>query len=322
MSDFVILKDKTKTLRSRDFDRPRPQLEFETMSGAILPEPEISTHDMDSQQLHEAAQDPDILSVARVIPTQLVTPFEGPSVADGAGSTWGISAVGADTSPATGAGIRVAVLDTGIDADHPAFAGVNLIQKDFSGDGDGDRQGHGTHCAGTVFGRDVGGLRIGVAPGVTEALIGTNLTGAIHTAHAAAAHMRARRRGHIALISSLAAKLPSADAPGYSASKAGLSAFGAALREDLAPDGIRVTLIHPGHVDTAQTDQQNGPLPLMIPPDDAARRIVAGLSGGKTDISFPPLASLWVRTLARLPWRWRARLERANRFTVTNRDPE
>ena len=65
-----------------------------------------------------------------------------------------------------------AILDTGIDASHPAFSGVTLDQVDFSGDGNGDNQGHGTHCAGTVFGRDVDGKRIGVARGVSHALIG------------------------------------------------------------------------------------------------------------------------------------------------------
>jgi subtilisin family serine protease len=89
-----------------------------------------------------------------------------------AGSSWGIAAVGADTSPFTGAGVVVAVLDTGIDASHPAFAGVNLVQQDFTGEGNGDQHGHGTHCAGTIFGRDVSGTRIGVARGVKKALIG------------------------------------------------------------------------------------------------------------------------------------------------------
>jgi subtilisin family serine protease len=65
----------------------------------------------------------------------------------------------------------VAVLDTGIDSNHPAFAGVKILEEDFSGTGNGDRQGHGTHCAGTIFGRDVG-TRIGVARGVSTAYIG------------------------------------------------------------------------------------------------------------------------------------------------------
>ena len=46
------------------------------------------------------------------------------------------------------------------------------MERDFTGDGNGDGQGHGTHCAGTIFGRDVGGRRIGIARGVTRALIG------------------------------------------------------------------------------------------------------------------------------------------------------
>jgi subtilisin family serine protease len=68
--------------------------------------------------------------------------------------------------------VDVAILDTGIDAGHPAFAGVTLVEEDFTGSGNGDRQGHGTHCAGTILGRDVGGTRIGVARGVGKAFIG------------------------------------------------------------------------------------------------------------------------------------------------------
>ena len=77
-----------------------------------------------------------------------------------------------DRSTWTGEGVTVAVLDTGIDSKHPAFAGVDIVEKDFTGTGNGDRQGHGTHCAGTIFGRDVDGKRIGVARGVKRALIG------------------------------------------------------------------------------------------------------------------------------------------------------
>jgi len=64
------------------------------------------------------------------------------------------------------------MLDTGIDAEHPAFRDVEVVQKDFTGSGNGDCDGHGTHCAGIVFGRNVDGVRIGVAPGVQKALIG------------------------------------------------------------------------------------------------------------------------------------------------------
>jgi subtilisin family serine protease len=67
----------------------------------------------------------------------------------------------------------VAVLDTGIDATHEAFNGASLVQKDFTGEGLQDDDGHGTHCAGTIFGRRVGDVpRFGVAPGVRRAIIG------------------------------------------------------------------------------------------------------------------------------------------------------
>jgi subtilisin family serine protease len=35
-----------------------------------------------------------------------------------------------------------------------------------------DRRGHGTHCLGTILGRSVGGVRIGVAPGITDVIVG------------------------------------------------------------------------------------------------------------------------------------------------------
>lgn len=151
-------------------------------------------------------------------------------------------------------------------------------------------------------------------------VIQTNLLGAIHCARAISNRMAGRRSGHIALVSSLAAFAPSPDAQAYSASKAGLSAFAEALREDLAAHGVSVSAIHPGHVETYQTEQQDGPTPLMISAEDAAQRIVAALDAGRTTLSFPRLASFWVRAIRIMPWRWRARLNASSRFTVRPTD--
>lgn len=129
---------------------------------------------IDRRDLPELARNNDVVAVAPVIPMKLVEPFDVQDVLQPAAPSvaWGIQATGADTSPFTGQGIVVAVLDTGIDASHPAFIGVNVIQQDFTGEGNGDQHGHGTHCAGTIFGRDVNNTRIGVARGVQKALIG------------------------------------------------------------------------------------------------------------------------------------------------------
>ena len=116
----------------------------------------------------------DVLAVAPSIPMKLIAPRDVSNIVAAAADqiAWGVHAVGADTSAFDGDGIVVAVLDTGIDASHPAFAGVQIIQEDFTGEGNGDTHGHGTHCAGTIFGRATGARRIGVAPGVKKALIG------------------------------------------------------------------------------------------------------------------------------------------------------
>ncbi|MFD5572297.1 S8 family peptidase [Streptomyces cadmiisoli] len=68
-----------------------------------------------------------------------------------------------------GTGVSVAVLDTGIDPDHPDVSGNLIEQVDFTGAAPGarDGHGHGTHVAATVLGSGAAskGLRKGVAPG-------------------------------------------------------------------------------------------------------------------------------------------------------------
>ena len=127
--------------------------------------------------LNALRNDPTVLGFAPAMPMKLIEPFDA-DAAPSATATWGVKAVGAHTSPFSGAGVTVSVLDTGIAANHPAFAGVNLVTKDFTGAGSAeDDNGHGTHCAGTIFGRDISGQRIGVAPGVQKAVIGKVLGG-------------------------------------------------------------------------------------------------------------------------------------------------
>lgn len=164
----VVLRSNRRSTRDVFLGPLAGPQEVESIAAGLkIDVEELAPTDVDTLSKHA-----DVVAVAPTIPMKLVEPFtDGVQPAAGAAS-WGIAAVGADTSPFTGAGVVVAVLDTGIDAAHAAFAGMTLVQQDFTGDGNGDQHGHGTHCAGTVFGRDVDGTRIGVARGVKKALIG------------------------------------------------------------------------------------------------------------------------------------------------------
>jgi subtilisin family serine protease len=165
MTDFMVLRDLSREGTGGPFGGAGG-LES---AHAGPPELSVDLEELSKSDVRALARAPEVAAIAPVMPTRLVEP----QAADEPASTaWGISAVGADTTSRSGAGVLVAVLDTGINASHEAFAGVELVQRDFSGSGDGDQQGHGTHCAGTVFGRDVGGTRIGVARGIDRALIG------------------------------------------------------------------------------------------------------------------------------------------------------
>ena len=64
-----------------------------------------------------------------------------------------------------GSGIKIAILDTGIDSTHPDLVGAVTKNVDFVGDGPGDGYGHGTHCAGIAAGRGRSNKAfVGVAP--------------------------------------------------------------------------------------------------------------------------------------------------------------
>ncbi len=146
--------------------------------AAEAPEFRIETPTLDEQEYRELRRDRAVACIAQPMPVHLIAPVAEPAAASAAeplvvdGATWGVFVTGALQSPYIGNGVTVAVLDTGIDKTHETFRGVQIVEKDFTGEGNGDANGHGTHVAATIFGRSSGGVRHGVAPGVARALIG------------------------------------------------------------------------------------------------------------------------------------------------------
>jgi len=105
--------------------------------------------------------------------------------------------------------------------------------------------------------------------------IETNLSGVFYCTHAAIPHLRARGGGWIVNISSLASRNPFARGAAYSATKAGLNAFGEALMQELRYDGIRVATVCPGSVRTGFAGSDAGAAAgWKLAPEDVAQVVV------------------------------------------------
>ena len=106
----------------------------------------------------------------------------------------------------------------------------------------------------------------------------TNLTGVFHACQAALPHLRRRGSGWIVNVSSLASTGPFPGGGAYCASKAGLNAFSDALMQEVRHEGIRVTVVLPGSVDTEFSGRTRDGSDWRLAPDDVAATIVGLLS--------------------------------------------
>ena len=137
-------------------------------------------------------------------------------------------------------------------------------------------------------------------------VLAVNVDGVMNTVQPAIECLRGHAprngvRGHIALMSSLAAFRGFPGAPAYCASKAAVRVYGEALRGALYAEGIRVSVICPGYVRTPMTERNDFPMPMLMDAPRAARIIRRGLARDRARIAFPwPLyAAVWL--LAALP---------------------
>lgn len=129
----------------------------------------------------------------------------------------------------------------------------------------------------------------------------TNVYGVLGAVNAVLPAMRQRRNGHLVLISSLAAYRGLPVTPAYCASKAAVKNYGEALRGWLKRDGVKVTVICPGFVESDMSRTFPGSKPFLVPANKAVQLIQQGIQLNKACVSFPFPLNLGAWVLSVLP---------------------
>ncbi|MFS0885935.1 SDR family oxidoreductase [Aeromicrobium sp. 179-A 4D2 NHS] len=169
-----------------------------------------------------------------------------------------------------------------------------------------------------------------------ERVVDVNLNGVFRTAKHAVPHLE-RTRGHLLVVSSLAAFSNIAGLSAYAASKAGAEALGIAIKQEVAHLGISVGLCHPSWIDTdivrnAEADlptfkaiRQRLPYPANTTTDveTCAAAILAGLAKRRSRVYVPKgvLLANWTKALVNSPATW-PYVRRLTRKTVPSLEQE
>ncbi len=137
--------------------------------------------------------------------------------------------------------------------------------------------------------------------------LAVNFMGTLHAVKSVLPEMRRRGQGHIVIVNSLDAKKGIVGDGPYVAAKAALDGFGDVLRQELKAQGIRVTSIYPGRVDTPMIEHIKVPrLSPKMSPEKVVRAIMRGVKRGKAAVVAPtaffllaPLNNIFPRLMDR-----------------------
>jgi NAD(P)-dependent dehydrogenase (short-subunit alcohol dehydrogenase family) len=138
-----------------------------------------------------------------------------------------------------------------------------------------------------------------IDPGDYRSILELNLIGALEAMRAVIPHMRRQGEGAIVNVSSGTTKMILTGSAGYSSSKAALNHLSLVAREELAPDGIAVSVIYPYITATdlernaigADEHSMAGPppgIPPADPPEKVAEAILNLIESGEAELSLVP----------------------------------
>lgn len=128
-----------------------------------------------------------------------------------------------------------------------------------------------------------------------------NVNGIAHCVEPLLKKFRLRRAGRIAIVASVAGYRGLPTSLSYGPSKAALINMAEALYMECKPLGIKVQLVSPGFVKTPLTDKNEFPMPMLMPVEKAATKLIKGLQSNRFEIIFPWLFVLILKTAGLLP---------------------
>ena len=137
-----------------------------------------------------------------------------------------------------------------------------------------------------------------------------NYLGVVNCVEALLPHMTRQQRGHIAMTSSVAGYRGLPKSCHYGPTKAAIYNLAETLGIELKSQGIDITVISPGFVETPMTSVNDFPMPYIMSPDEAANRILKKLPSKPFEIAFP-WQLVWALKLAQMMptplYLWQAR---------------
>jgi NAD(P)-dependent dehydrogenase (short-subunit alcohol dehydrogenase family) len=138
-------------------------------------------------------------------------------------------------------------------------------------------------------------------------IIETNLLSTVRGCRTFVPLLKAQRSGHVVNVASLAGLLTPPTMGSYNVSKAGVVALSDTLRSELAPFGVRTTLVCPGFVRTNLAASARSSDPALadlttklvttskLSPDDVAAKVVAAVDLGRYLVLTEPVGRLaWI----------------------------
>lgn len=133
------------------------------------------------------------------------------------------------------------------------------------------------------------------------AMIRINTLGVVHSFASVLPGMLERKKGQLVAISSLAAYISFGGEGGYCASKAAVNSYTQSLREQVRNKGIKVTTLCPGFITTPMTAGNHGPMPGVMSPEKASKKMLAAIAGGREVYNFPFITVVLIKFLNLLP---------------------